>query len=206
MPYLNIAKRGFISKFDLLSIVMAILFKLKTGCQWEHLPVCHFFEGEIPSYKTVFYHYRKWCKLGDWEKMFSRLGRKYLHFVDLSLSHIDGSHTPAVRGGESGEYQGRKKCKTTNSIYFTDRQGLPLAMSEPQKGNHTDLYEIKESVDSIAFQLDRCGISLDGIFNNADAGFDSRSFLQALDKNGIIANVCPNTRNGEPLKSTSLIK
>ncbi|MBD5374928.1 MAG: transposase [Bacteroides sp.] len=185
---------------------MAILFKLKTGCQWEHLPVCHFFEGEIPSYKTVFYHYRKWCKLGDWEKMFSRLVRKYLHFVDLSLSHIDGSHTLAIRGGESVEYQGRKKRKTTNSIYFTDRQGLPLAMSEPQKGNHTDLYEIKESVDSIAFQLDRCRISLDSIFNNADAGFDSRSFLQALDKNGIIANVCPNTRNGEPLKSTSLMK
>ena len=46
--------------------------------------------------------------------------------------------------------------------------------------------------------MDRCGISLDGIFNNADAGFDSRPFLQALDKNGIIANVCPNTRNGEP--------
>ena len=43
-PHLSIAKRGFTSKFDLLSIVMAMLFKLKTGCQWEHLPVCHFFE------------------------------------------------------------------------------------------------------------------------------------------------------------------
>ena len=96
--------------------------------------------------------------------MFFRLVRKYRHLVDLSLSHIDGTHTPAVRGGESVEYQGRKKCKTTNSIYFTDRQGLPLAMSEPQKGNHADLYEIKESVDSIAVQLDGCGISLDGIF------------------------------------------
>ena len=70
-------------------------------------------------------------------------------------------------------------------------------MSEPQKGNHTDLYEIKESVDSITFQLDRYGISLDGIFNNADAGFDARSFRQALDKYVIIANVSPNTRNGE---------
>ena len=97
--------------------------------------------------------------------MFSRLIRKYRRLVDLSLSHIAGSHTPAVRGGESVEYQGRKKRKTTNSIYFTDRQGLPLAMSDPQKGNHTDLYEIKESVYSIAFQLNRCGISLDGIFN-----------------------------------------
>ena len=62
--------------------------------------------------------------------------------------------------------------------------------------NLTDLYEIKESVDSIAFQLDGCGISLDGIFNNADAAFDARSFRQVLDKYGIIAHVCPNTRNG----------
>ena len=130
--------------------------------------------------------------------MFFRLVSKYRHLVDLSLSYIYSSHTPAVRGGESVEYQGRKKRKTTNSIYFADRQGLPLATSEPQKGNHTDFYEIKENVDSIAFQLDRCGISLDGIFNNADAGFDARSFRQALDKYGIIANVCPNTRNGEP--------
>ena len=118
--------------------------------------------------------------------MFFRLVRKYRHLVDLSLSYIYSSHTLAVRGGESVEYQGRKKRKTTNSIYFADRQGLPLAMSEPQKGNHTDFYEIKESVDSIAFQLDRCGISLDGIFNNADAAFDARSFRQALDKYGII--------------------
>ena len=73
-----------------------------------------------------------------------------------------------------------------------------MAMSEPQKGNHTDLYEIKKSVDCIAFQLGRCGIPLDGIFDNADAGFDARSFRQALDNYGIIANVCPNTRNGEP--------
>ncbi|MDE6431743.1 MAG: hypothetical protein K2K65_11320, partial [Duncaniella sp.] len=35
-------------------------------------------------------------------------------------------------------------------------------------------------------------------FNNAYAHFDARSFRKALDKYGIIANVCPNTRNGEP--------
>lgn len=26
---------------------------------------------------------------------------KYKHILDLSVSHIDGSHTPAARGGES---------------------------------------------------------------------------------------------------------
>ena len=31
MPYLNVAERGFTSKFNLLSIVMAILYKLQPG-------------------------------------------------------------------------------------------------------------------------------------------------------------------------------
>ena len=66
MSYLNVAKRGFTNKYDLLSIVSAILYKLKTGCQWEHLPVRYLFDGDTPSCKTVFHHYRKWSKLGDW--------------------------------------------------------------------------------------------------------------------------------------------
>ncbi|MBD5345989.1 MAG: transposase [Bacteroides sp.] len=73
-----------------MSIVRAILFKLKTGCQWQHLPVCHFFEGEIPSYKTVFYHNRKWCKLGGWENLFSRLVGKYRHLAGYNRIQLEG--------------------------------------------------------------------------------------------------------------------
>ena len=47
-----------------------------------------------------------------------------------------------MRGGESVEYQGRKKRKTTNALYLTDRQAIPLAMSEPVAGNHNDLFDI----------------------------------------------------------------
>lgn len=37
------------------------------------------------------------------------------HRADLDLSSVDleGSHTPAKRGGENVEYQGRKKSRTT---------------------------------------------------------------------------------------------
>ena len=38
MPYLSIAKRGYNSKFDLIEVVNAILYKLKSGCQWRLLP------------------------------------------------------------------------------------------------------------------------------------------------------------------------
>lgn len=198
MPYLTVAKRGYTCKFDLVNIVNAILFKLKTGLQWEFLPIEHLFDGEKPSYKTVFYHYRKWCKIGVWQGAFASIVKKYKHILDLSVSHIDGSHTPAARGGEAVEYQGRKKRNTTNALYFTDNQGIPLAMSEPQKGNHDDVYEIEPRVDELVSQLKDCGLEIDGLFNDADAGFDAKSFRMALAKHGIIANVCPNPRRGEP--------
>lgn len=47
MPYLSVAKRGFTSKFDLEEIVNAILYKLKSGCQWRLLPIGHLFSGGV---------------------------------------------------------------------------------------------------------------------------------------------------------------
>lgn len=35
----------------------------------------------------------------------------------MSVVNLDGTHTPAIRGGEAVEYQGRKKCKTSNMLY-----------------------------------------------------------------------------------------
>lgn len=94
------------------------------------------------------------------------------------------------------EYQGRKKRSTTNALYLVDRQGLPLAMSEPQGGKHTDLFEISDRIDEIAEQLSASGIAADGLFSNLDAGFDGDNLRIAPDSHGIISNVCPNIRNG----------
>lgn len=198
MPYLSAAKRGYECQAELWEVVNAILYKLKTGCQWASLPVASLFSAVVLGYGAVFHHYRKWCRLGEWQKAFSAIVEKNKHLLDMSVTHIDGSHTPAKRGGECVEYQGRKKLKTTNALYFCDRQGLPLAMSEPQKGNHADVFEIKERVGEMAEGLKSCGLSTDGLFNNADAGFDAKDFRIALGEHGIIANVCPNPRNADP--------
>lgn len=63
--------------------------------------------------------------------------------LDMSSVQLDGSHTPAKRGGQAVGYQGRKKSKTTNALFLTDKQGIPLAVSEPIDGNHNDLFEIE---------------------------------------------------------------
>lgn len=103
MPYLSVAKRGYVSQGSLIEVVNAILHKLKSGCQWHQLPVEHLFGDVVLSWNAVYHHFRKWCRLGEWQSMFAALVRKYKDRLDMSVTHIDGSHTPALKGGESHE-------------------------------------------------------------------------------------------------------
>ncbi len=48
-------------------------------------------------------------------------------------------------------------------------------MSEPQSGNHADLYEIEERIDEIVCQLLDAEIAVDGLFCDLDAGFDGKN-------------------------------
>jgi transposase len=197
IPHLSVAKRGFTTKSCLAEIVNAILYKLKTGCQWAFLPVKSLFSDVVLSYKSVFWHYRKWCKNSNWKQCWVSLLSKHKSRLDLSSGDIDGSHTTAIKGGEEVAYQGRKKRKTTNSLYLTDRQGLPLALSSPKAGNHHDLHEIQPALNEMFTLLEKAGIALDGLFINADSGFDSKSFRLTCAEKGIFANVDYNPRNGE---------
>lgn len=103
MPYLSVAKRGYVSQGSLIEVVNAILHKLKSGCQWHQLPVEHLFGDVVLSWNAVYHHFRKWCRLGEWQSIFAALVRKYKDRLDMSVTHIDGSHTPALKGGESHE-------------------------------------------------------------------------------------------------------
>jgi len=188
--------RGFPPRVPLHEIVNAILYKLKTGVQWDQLPVKALFERTPLSWQSVYHHYRKWCKGGFWKDCWIKLLNRHKSQLDLSSVDLDGSHTPAKRGGENVEYQGRKKTKTTNSLYLTDRQGLPLAMSEPVAGNHNDLYDIEVQFEVVTATLEKAEIAVGGLFLNADAGFDSKDFRKSCGKKDINANVCFNKRNG----------
>jgi transposase len=197
VPYLPLAKRGFQTTVPLEEIVNAILYKLKTGVQWHQLPVKALFEGDSLCWNSVYYHYRKWCVDGVIKKCWTSILEKNKSKLDLSSVDFDGSHTSAIRGGEAVEYQGRKKRKTTNALYLSDRQGLPLAISCPVAGNHNDLYDIEVQFELVTGTLKQANIAVEGLFLNADAGFDSKSFRDCCESKEIHANICFNKRNGE---------
>ncbi|UUV20248.1 IS5 family transposase [Paenimyroides aestuarii] len=197
VPYLPLAKRGFQATVPLEEIVNAVLYKLKTGVQWHQLPVKALFEENVLSWESVYYHYRKWCKADILKKIWTSILEKNKSKLDLSNVDFDGSHTSAIRGGEEVEYQGRKKRKTTNSLYLSDKQGIPLAISEPVAGNHNDLFNIEVQFEVITGTLEQAKIPVEGLFLNADAGFDSKEFRLCCEKKEIHANICFNKRNGD---------
>src|SRR5699024_1898231 len=130
-----------------------------------------------------------WCKLGAWRNCWIELLGEHKSKLDLSSLDLDGSHTPALRGGQQVEYQGRKKRKTTNALYLSDRQGLPISMSKPVAGNHNDLYDIEVQFETITEDLEEADISADGLFINADAGFDSKELREICEGKNINANI-----------------
>lgn len=197
LPHLSKAKRGYVTQSCLIDVVNAILYKLKTGCQWALLPVESLFSGKVLGHGAVFHHYRKWCKAGEWKSLWVHLLDKHRRELDMSSVDLDGSHTAALRGGGEVGYQGRKKRKTTNALYLTDRQGIPLAMSSPKSGEHHDVHDIENVVEGMLEDLGRSNIRVDGLFINADAGFDCDALRKALQKKGIINNICIHKRREE---------
>ena len=61
---------------------------------------------------------------------------------------------------------------TTNALFFTGKQGQPLAMAEPQ-----------------------AGIGLNGVFMNADAGFNAEALQSFCSDKQIEASIADNPRN-----------
>jgi hypothetical protein len=115
----------------------------------------------------------------------------------MSSVQLDGTHTSAKRGGEAVAYQGRKKCKTSNMLILSDLNGIPIACSDQISGNHNDAFELDKNFNDMTDSLRKSDIRIDGLFLNADAGFDTKAFRNCLFKHDIIDNIDQNKRNGK---------
>lgn len=199
LPYLSESRYGKKMELNKLEIVLAILHRLKTGCQWRMLPVKQYVTRKGTTWNSIYHHFNRWCKDGSWQKVWEHLLKKYKMYLDLSCINLDGSHTKANRGGEAVAYQGRKKCKTTNMLFIIDNQGVILFCSPPIAGNHNDLYNIEDYFDKMLEMAKGANIDLRYLFLNGDAGFDSESFRLKLEGCDIEGNIDFNKRNAKKL-------
>ena len=61
-PLLPVNKgRGRPAELDLRLVLNAILYLVRTGCQWRNVP------KDFPKWQSVYYYFRKWSKDGSWQ-------------------------------------------------------------------------------------------------------------------------------------------
>ena len=195
IPFLSVGKRGFKSKVCLVKVFLLVLKRMKTGCQWRELSIKEYFlEGEA-CWQTIYYYFHKWSMDGSFKLVWINLLRQHKKQLDLSSVQLDGSHTPCKRGGLAVGYQGRKSCKTSNSLFLCDNRGQMLAVASPQSGEHNDLYNLPALFKEMLELLTDATIDYNGIFLNAAAGFDCEELKETCLERGIELNVKPNARN-----------
>lgn len=196
VPQLSVGKRGSKLQVRAADIVSAILYRLKTGCQWRELPTKEFFSGRRLSWQGVYHHFKKWSADGSLRSVWTGLLKSHRRLLNLSSVQLDGSQTICKNGGEHVSYQARKAAQSCNSLFLSDSKGLMLACSGPVAGAHHDLFEIEQVMAELCGLLAEAGIEQEGLFLNADAGFDSQAFRSLCSEMKIEANVAFNPRNG----------
>ena len=114
-------------KHSLKEILEAVLYVVKTGCQWRLLPAC------FPKWELVYYYFSNWKREGLFEEILDtvrNLLRKGLgREVSPSVGVIDSqSVKSASYGGEKRGIDGFKKVNGRKRHIITDTNGLLLSV------------------------------------------------------------------------------
>lgn len=122
--YLNIPDRK--RKHDLRTIWNAILYLVKTGCQWRLLP------SNFPKWQLVYYYYSKWAVLEIYdlilEKLRIKVRVKMGQKEEASLGIMDSQ---SVRWGNNRALKGidgNKKVKGIKKHVIVDKNGFLIAV------------------------------------------------------------------------------
>ncbi len=195
LPHLPFSSHGRRRAAQPEEVVAAILYKLKTGCQWRWLPVRELLPTHPLTWQGVYYYFNEWRKQGAWKQLWLSVLRLHHAALDLSSVQLDGSHTPAKNGGAAVGYQGRKAARTTNALFLADNTGQPLAVATPQAGNHHDTFALEHVFAELCELLEQAQLRLAGLFLNADKAFDVSSLRQACARRDIEVNIPRNRRS-----------
>lgn len=125
-PFLPKPKRMGRPPADLRAVLNAILYLVRTGCQWRMLP------KDFPPWSTVHTWYRRWRHDGTWQRLHEALRQQTRRHEGRApsprSSAIDSqSVKTAHQGGVSG-FDNGKKVKGRKRHIWVDSKGLLLAV------------------------------------------------------------------------------
>ncbi len=114
-------------KYDLREIVNAILYLVKTGCQWRMLP------GDFPGWKIVYYYFSVWKNDGLFEmlheSLVEKLRMKHGKAEEPRVGIIDAQSVKnTLVSSQDRGFDAGKRIKGVKRHIIVDRLGLILAV------------------------------------------------------------------------------
>jgi putative transposase len=110
------AKGGRPLKYSKREILNAIIYLLRTGCSWRHIP------HDFPPWRTVYVQFAKWKQSGLFEKMNDILRKKLRQKLgrneDPSAGVADSQSVKTTEKGASKVSTAGKKLRDENDIYW----------------------------------------------------------------------------------------
>ena len=168
---------------ELRRIVTGILFVLRTGIPWRHLPATSAF----PSGFTCLRHLRQWQKAGIWQRFFEMLLAELqaTHQIDWYRALVDSASVRAPCGGEkTGPNPTDRRKSGSKHHLLTDAHGIPLAVTLTGANRH-DVTQLLPLVDKIPHVKGKPGAPrFRPKHVQGDRAYDSEPHRQALKKRG----------------------
>lgn len=115
-------------------LIAGIYYLLKTGCQWEALPLC------FGSSKTVYHRFRELIRVNAFQKIWESALMQFHKTHGLELNHqaFDSCHKKSPLGGEkTGKSPVDRRKLGTKLNLATDGKGIPIGATI-EKGNRHD--------------------------------------------------------------------